>query len=247
MIDWGFRGSQFAHDDWSKYDLLGQAELLTDEGQQEPIERAIRSQGLSVRGPLSSHDNIGIEKNRLKAAKANYCEDNLRVTAALFYDFHWRHSRNAKITREKANTKRKRWLFGRLSKRPGSEAVHDALHVHYNGFLRPLMDVVTTGELTAFWELQNNKIRTTVAILDGYMTAGAAISKGGRAPYGLSVMVEALVAEGILDRAARTAETYYSEMEGAAVLHYLIHTNGLHEFLGPVYPTEKTPKKENLW
>ncbi len=244
MIDWGFRGSQVAHDDWPKYDFLGQAELLADEGQQEPIERAIRSQ--AFRFAVHCPRMTTLESKRTFGGyNANYCEDNLRIAAALFYDFHWRHSWNAKITRENANTKRKRWLFGRLSKRPGSEAVQDALHVHCNG-LRPLIDGVTTDELTTFWDLQNNKIQTTAAILDGYMTAGTAISKGVRAPYGLSVMVEALVAEGLLDRAARTAETYYAELESAAVLHYLIHTNGLHDFLGPVYPTEKDTKEKEF-
>jgi hypothetical protein len=197
MIDWGFRRSQSAAGDWPAYDLLGQAALLTDESQQEPIERAMRSQ--AFRFAIHCPHLTTLESNRTFGGYgANYCEDNLRITAALFQDFYWYHSRDAKFARKKANTKQKRWLVERMSKAPGSEAVQD-----------------------------------------GYMTAGAAISRGGRAPYGLSIMIEALVAERILEKSSRTIETYYAELEGTAVLHYLIHTNGVSDYFGPVYPAAK--------
>jgi hypothetical protein len=237
MIDWGFRRSQSAAGDWPAYDLLGQAALLTDESQQEPIERAMRSQ--AFRFAIHCPHLTTLESNRTFGGYgANYCEDNLRITAALFQDFYWYHSRDAKFARKKANTKQKRWLVERMSKAPGSEAVQAALHLRNCG-LRPLIDGVTTSELSAFWESQYSKSKAVAAIIDGYMTAGAAISRGGRAPYGLSIMIEALVAERILEKSSRTIETYYAELEGTAVLHYLIHTNGVSDYFGPVYPAAK--------
>jgi hypothetical protein len=44
MIDLGFRAKQAGRDNWPRYDLVGQAKLLADENQKEPIERAIRRQ-----------------------------------------------------------------------------------------------------------------------------------------------------------------------------------------------------------
>ena len=236
MIDWGFRRDHSDPNKGSKYDLVGQAALLADENQKEPVERAIRSQLFRFAIHCPRITNLDFARN-FDGYHANYGEDVLRVTAVLLYDFYWRHSENAKISRVRADTKRKTWLFNAISKPPGSKVLYEALHLNNKGLL-PLVDGPTTHEITAFWGDQSKKLQASAKILEGYMTAGAAIPRGGRPPYGFSIMVEALVEEGRLEKTERTIDSYYAEVEGAAVLHYLMYTNGLMDYLGPLHPTD---------
>jgi hypothetical protein len=240
MIDWGFK-RQVDGDDWPKYDLVRQAELLADATQKEPVERAIRSP--AFRFAIHCPQITNLSSNRsFKGYDANYGEDNLRITAALLHDFYWHHSGNAKIGRAVPKTEKKKLLFNILSKGPGYQAVRDALHIGNKG-LAPLINGVTTNQITDFIKTQSAKIKTSAAIIEGYMTAGEAIPIGGRAPYGFSIMVEALIEERILDKSDRTVSTYFAELESAAVLHYLMVTNGVYDYLQPVYPLDEFPIK----
>jgi hypothetical protein len=235
MINWGLRRNLSGQNSWLSYDLLDQAQLLVDKDQQGIIERALRSQAFRFAVHCPRITNLN-SRRPFGSDVSNYSEDHLRMVAALFYDFYWYHSGHAKLGRVEANTKKKQRLFDALSKKSGSDIIQDALHIHNDG-LRPLIDGLTTDAMAGYWIGQAKKLKTSAAVIDGYMTAGTAITKGGRSPYGLSIMIEALVAEKLIDRKARTAEQYFAEMEDGAVLHYLMHTNGVMDYLGPVDPT----------
>jgi hypothetical protein len=237
VIDWGFRRDHSDPNKGSKYDLVGQATLLADENQTEPVERAIRSQLFRFALHCPRITNLDFARN-FDGYNANYGEEFLRVTAALIYDFRWQHSKSAKFSRLPLDSKNARWLFNTISKSPGSDAVKSALHLNNRG-LRPLIDGSSTDEITIFWRKQLNKTKTSAKIIEGYLTAGEALPRGGRPPFGFSTMIEALKEGQFLNKSDRTIDSYYTEVESAAVLHYLMYNSGISDYFGPTYPINK--------